>query len=52
MQEKLLKKELKIDEFMRRNVVINDFLQGEPRSIHNLTNDTRKFNRELLKATL
>lgn len=46
-----MKKEQEVEEFYKRRITLEDFLQGAP-SIHlTFSKHVRKFNRELLKAT-
>ena len=45
MQERILKKENNIEEYQKRRINMDDFLQGEPGSELTFSKDTRKFNR-------
>lgn len=45
LQERMLKKEDNIDEFQKRKMKMEDFLQGEPGSDLIFSKESRKFNR-------
>ena len=50
-QETLRRGEQDFEEFQRRRISLNDFVEGQPPPKLTLSGQVRKFNRELLKAT-